>query len=66
MARGAFSMKLPRTRYDKVKLFEDHPDWPEAARLFRNYVQIACKSAREICAAVGRLSEAHFVNMTPG
>ena len=31
-------MKLPRTQYDKVSLLEGHPDWPEAARLFRVYV----------------------------
>jgi len=31
-------LKLPRTRYDQVKLLEDYPDWPEAARLFRAYV----------------------------
>lgn len=31
-------LKLPRTRYDQVKLLEDHPDWMEAARLFRGYV----------------------------
>ena len=31
-------MKLPRTLYDKVSMLEDHPDWPEAARLFRTYI----------------------------
>lgn len=31
-------MKLPRTQYDKVALLDGHPDWPEAARLFRIYV----------------------------
>lgn len=31
-------LKLPRTRYDQVKLLDGHPDWPEAARLFRPYV----------------------------
>ena len=31
-------LKLPRTRYDQVKLLIDHPDWQEAARLFRTYV----------------------------
>lgn len=31
-------MKLPRTRYDQVKLLDGHPDWPKAARLFRTYV----------------------------
>ena len=30
-------LKLPRTRYDQVKLLIDHPDWQEAARLFRTY-----------------------------
>ena len=31
-------MKLPRTQYDKVSLLDGHPDWPEAAKLFRIYV----------------------------
>ena len=31
-------MKTPRTQYDKVSLLEDRPEWPEAARLFRTYV----------------------------
>ena len=31
-------MKTPRTQYDKVALLEDRPEWPEAARLFRAYV----------------------------
>ena len=31
-------MKLPRTGYDKVALLDGHPDWPEAARLYRTYV----------------------------
>lgn len=31
-------MKLPRTRFDQVHLLEDHPDWREAARLFRSYI----------------------------
>ena len=35
-ARRIF-LKLPRTRYDQVKLLPDHPDWQEAARLFRTY-----------------------------
>ncbi len=36
-ARRIF-LKLPRTRYDQVKLLNDHPNWMEAARLFRSYV----------------------------
>ncbi len=28
-------LKLPRTRYDQVKLLDGHPDWPEAARRCR-------------------------------
>ena len=36
-ARRIF-LKLPRTRYEQVKLLPDHPDWQEAARLFRTYV----------------------------
>ena len=31
-------MKLPRTRYDQVYLLEDHPDWKEAAHVFRSYI----------------------------
>ena len=31
-------IKLPRTQYDKVSLLDGHPDWPEAAKLFRIYV----------------------------
>ncbi len=31
-------LKLPRTRFDQVMLLDGHPDWPEAARLFREYV----------------------------
>lgn len=31
-------MKLPRTAFDKYELLEGRPDWPEAARHFRGYV----------------------------
>lgn len=31
-------LKLPRTRFEQVKHLVDYPDWPEAARLFRTYV----------------------------
>jgi len=31
-------MKLPRTKYDQVKLLPDHPDWKEAAAHFRSYI----------------------------
>ena len=31
-------MKLPRTRYDQVALLDGHPNWEEAARLFRIYI----------------------------
>lgn len=31
-------MKTPRTGYDKVSLLEERPEWPEAARLFRTYI----------------------------
>ena len=31
-------MKLPRTRYDQVQLLVDRPDWKEAARIFRSYI----------------------------
>jgi len=31
-------LKLPRTRFEQVKHLEGYPDWPEAARLFRTYV----------------------------
>ena len=39
-------LKLPRTRYDQVKLLDGHPDWPEAARLFREYVNIRIQMQR--------------------
>ena len=31
-------LKLPRTRFDQVRHLVDYPDWQEAARLFRPYV----------------------------
>ena len=31
-------MKLPRTAFDKFELVDGHPNWQEAARLFRGYV----------------------------
>ena len=31
-------MKLPRTQFDKFQLLDGHPDWPEAARHFRDYI----------------------------
>lgn len=31
-------MKLPRTPFDRFTLVDGHPDWPEAARHFRGYV----------------------------
>lgn len=31
-------MKLPRTQFEKVALVDGHPNWQEAARLFRGYV----------------------------
>ena len=31
-------MKLPRTKYDQVHLLVDRPDWQEAARIFRSYI----------------------------
>ena len=33
-------MKLPRTQFDKFQLLDGHPDWPEAARHFRSYVNL--------------------------
>ena len=39
-------LKLPRTRYDQVKLLDGHPDWPEAARLFRTYVDYRIQAQR--------------------
>ena len=30
--------KVPRTRYDQVALLIDHPEWKEAARLYREYI----------------------------
>lgn len=31
-------LKVPRTRYDQVALLIDHPEWKEAARLYREYI----------------------------
>ena len=31
-------LKLPRTRYEQVRHLDGYPDWQEAARLFRTYV----------------------------
>ena len=31
-------MKLPRTQFEKAPLVVERPEWPEAARLFRGYV----------------------------
>ena len=33
-------MKLPRTPFDKFQLVDGHPNWPEAARHFRSYVNL--------------------------
>ena len=48
IAHGArrILLKLPRTRYDQVKLLDGHPNWPEAARLFREYVDIRLQAQR--------------------
>lgn len=31
--------RLPATKFDSVEKLEGHPDWPEAARLFRAYIK---------------------------
>ena len=33
-------MKLPRTAFDKFQLLADRPEWPEAARLERSFVNL--------------------------
>ena len=33
-------MKLPRTQFDRFQLLDGHPDWPEAARHFREYINL--------------------------
>lgn len=33
-------MKLPRTQFDKFQLLADRPEWPEAAKLMRSYVNL--------------------------
>lgn len=33
-------MKCPRTHFDRFQLLDGHPDWPEAARHVRNYVNL--------------------------
>ena len=42
MSNGArrILMKLPRTPFDKFQLLIDRPEWPEAARLMREYVNL--------------------------
>ncbi|MBR6220798.1 MAG: DNA repair protein RecO [Clostridia bacterium] len=42
MSNGArrILMKLPRTPFDKFQLLADRPQWPEAARLCRSYVNM--------------------------
>lgn len=30
--------RLPKTRFEAFEKLRDHPDWPEAARLFRSYI----------------------------
>ena len=39
-------MKLPRTQFDKFQLLDGHPDWPEAARHFRSYVNLKMHTER--------------------
>ena len=31
-------MKLPRTRFDQFQLLDGHPDWEEAAHIFRRFI----------------------------
>lgn len=33
-------MKAPRTQFDKYQLLNDRPEWPEAARRFRYYMNV--------------------------
>ena len=42
MSNGArrILMKAPRTAFDKFQLLSDRPEWPEAARRFRYYVNL--------------------------
>lgn len=37
--------KLPRTKFDAVSHLEGYPDWPEAARHFRRFMEIKMPSA---------------------
>ncbi len=39
-------MKLPRTQFDKFMLLADRPEWPEAARLMRSYVNLRMRTAK--------------------
>ncbi|MBR1822515.1 MAG: DNA repair protein RecO [Clostridia bacterium] len=39
-------MKLPRTQFDKFQLLRDRPEWPEAARLMRSYVNLRMRMDR--------------------
>ena len=33
-------MKCPRTQFDRFELLDGHPDWPEAAKHFRSYINL--------------------------
>ncbi len=33
-------MKLPRTQFDRFQLLVDRPEWPEAAKLMRSYINL--------------------------
>ena len=33
-------MKLPRTQFDRFQLLDGHPNWPEAAKHFRSYINL--------------------------
>lgn len=39
-------MKLPRTQFDKFQLLSDRPEWPEAARLMRSWVNLRMHADR--------------------
>ena len=39
-------MKLPRTQFDKFQLLADRPEWPEAARLMRSFVNLKLHADR--------------------
>ena len=41
--------RLPKTRFEAFEKLRDHPDWPEAARLFRGYIAKRISMPEKFC-----------------